>query len=44
VTDPLVTFAKANNLPTYNGSYVFNMTTGVDWTRYLQVLTPPPAA
>jgi hypothetical protein len=44
VADPLVTFAKANNLPTYNGTYVFNMATGVDWGQYLRVLTPPPAA
>jgi hypothetical protein len=41
VTDPLVTFAKANNVPTYNGSYVFNMANGVDWARYLRVLVPP---
>jgi len=41
VTDPLVTFARANNLPTYNGTYVYNMASGVDWARYLRVLTPP---
>jgi hypothetical protein len=39
-----VTFARANNVPTWNGTYVFNMAQGVDWARYLRVLAPPPAA
>ena len=41
VTDPLVTFAKANGLSAYNGTYAFNMADGVDWRRYLRVLVPP---
>lgn len=40
-TDPLVTFAKAAGLPTWNGLYVFNLAPGVDWAKYLRVLPPP---
>jgi hypothetical protein len=39
--DPLVTFAKANDLPTWEGRYVFNVASGVEWEKYLRVLTPP---
>jgi hypothetical protein len=39
--DPLVTFAKQNNLPTWNGDYVYNIANGVDWARYLRVVAPP---
>jgi len=42
--DAMVTFAKANSVPTYQGNYVFNMASGVDWAKYLRVLTPPPAS
>jgi hypothetical protein len=38
--DRLVTFAKANDVPSYNGSYVFGMADGVDWARYLRVVDP----
>ena len=41
LTDPLVTFALTNGLPTWNGGYVFNMANGVDWAKYLRVLAPP---
>jgi hypothetical protein len=40
VEDRLVSFAKANNLPSYNGSYVFGLADGVDWARYLRVVDP----
>jgi hypothetical protein len=39
--DPLGAFAALNGLPTWNGEYVFNMAGGVEWTKYLRVLTPP---
>jgi hypothetical protein len=39
--DPLVAFAKANGVPMWNGEYVFNMASGVEWQRYLRVLEPP---
>jgi len=42
--DPLVPFAQANNLPTWDGQYVFHVADGVDWQKYLQVLTPPTRA
>ncbi len=41
--DQLVTFSKANGLPLWNNTYVFNVGSGVDWARYLRVLVPPPA-
>lgn len=41
--DPLVAFAKQNALPTWEGDYVFNMASGVEWTKDLRVLTPPSA-
>jgi hypothetical protein len=41
--DPLVDFARANNLPTWEGDYVYNIADGVDWTRYLRVVVPPSA-
>jgi hypothetical protein len=40
-SDPLAAFAKAHNVPTWNGQYVFNTANGVDWARYLQVVVPP---
>jgi hypothetical protein len=42
--DAMVTFAKANNVPTWNGRYVFNMSNGVNWAKYLRVLAPPPVS
>lgn len=39
--DPLVAFAKANSLPTWEGNYVFNMANGVEWEKDLRVLVPP---
>lgn len=41
VADPLVAFAKANGVPQWNGTSVFNMASGVDWAKYLRVLVPP---
>ncbi|HEX8082715.1 MAG TPA: hypothetical protein VF529_00395 [Solirubrobacteraceae bacterium] len=38
--DELVKFAKANDVPEYNGRYVFNLREGVDWARYLRVVDP----
>lgn len=38
--DPLVSFARSQNVPTYNGRHVFNMADGVDWQRYLRVVDP----
>jgi hypothetical protein len=43
LTDPLVTLATLDLLPIWNGDYVFNMAGGVDWARYLRILTPPPS-
>lgn len=39
--DPLVTLAQSNGLPTWNGTYTFNMSSGVEWAKYLRVLVPP---
>jgi hypothetical protein len=39
--DPLVAIAKANGLRSYQGSYAFDIGSGIDWHRYLQVLPPP---
>jgi hypothetical protein len=39
--DPLVAFASANNLPKWDGEYVFNLASGVEWAKYLRVLAPP---
>lgn len=39
--DPLVSFAEENGLPTWEGRYVFDMASGVEWEKYLQVLVPP---
>jgi len=43
-SDPLVGFAKENGLPTWEGNYVFNMASGVEWSKYLRVLAPPSAS
>jgi hypothetical protein len=42
--DPLAAFARLNGVPMYNGQYVFNIASGVDWARYLRVLAPPSAS
>ncbi len=39
--DPMVEFAKKNNVPTWEGKYVFNMSSGVEWEKYLRVILPP---
>lgn len=39
--DPLVALARLNGLPSWNGEYVFDMAGGVEWSKYLRVLTPP---
>ena len=39
--DPLVAFAAANNLPTWQGEYTFDIASGVEWAKYLRVLVPP---
>lgn len=41
--DPWVAFAQKNGLPQWNGHYVLNLSQGVEWQRYLRVLTPPAA-
>jgi hypothetical protein len=40
--DPLVAIATAAQLPDYGGRYAFDVGSGVDWARYLQVIGPPP--
>ena len=39
--DPMVAFAALNNVPTWNGEYVFDIASAVEWARYLRVLAPP---
>jgi hypothetical protein len=39
--DPLVSFAKQNDVGSWNGMYAFNVAGGVDWARYLRVVAPP---
>ena len=39
--DPLTTLGKANSLPTWEGKYVYNIASGVEWEKYLRVLAPP---
>ena len=40
-TDPLVAFAQRNGISPRGNLYPFDMAGGVDWARYLRVLTPP---
>jgi hypothetical protein len=42
--DPFVSYAQSNNLPTWQGRYVYGMPGDVDWSRYLQVVAPPEAS
>jgi hypothetical protein len=39
-TDPWETVGKQADAPSWNGSYVFDVNSGVDWARYLRVLDP----
>jgi concanavalin A-like lectin/glucanase superfamily protein len=50
VADPLIAYGADNGLTQYTdlgasspiyGDYVFNMSSGVDWARYLRVVIPP---
>jgi hypothetical protein len=41
LSDPLVVFGALNGLPLWNGDYVFNVASGVEWAKYLRVLVPP---
>lgn len=38
--DPLVTFARRENVPAGNGTHVLNMNAGVDWQRHLRLIDP----
>jgi len=42
--DAAVSYARANNLPTWEGKHVYNVANGVDWARYLRVVVPPAAS
>jgi hypothetical protein len=44
LADPLVSFAGKLGLPKWEGNFVFNMASGVEWSKYLQVLAPPSAS
>ena len=37
--DPLVTFARSNGVPTWQGTWVFNLRDGVDWSK-LRIVSP----
>jgi hypothetical protein len=39
--DPWVTFAKKHGLPGSGGRYTLNLSEGVEWSKYLRVMTPP---
>ena len=41
--DPLNAFGQSSKLPLWNGRYVLNVASGVDWALYLRVVVPPPA-
>ncbi|MDX6701906.1 MAG: hypothetical protein QOF26_2132 [Baekduia sp.] len=43
MADPFVTYAQQNNLPTWQGRYVYGMPNDVNWSKYLKVVTPPAA-
>jgi len=38
--DPLVTFARDQDVPAWNGRRVFDMADGVDWQRHLRLIDP----
>ena len=40
IENPLKAFGRANNLPTYDGGYVFNVRDGIDWQSKLRVVDP----
>jgi hypothetical protein len=39
--DPFVEFARKNGVPSSDGRYVFDLSSGVEWAKYLRVLAPP---
>ncbi len=39
--DPLTTLGQQDGLPTWEGRYVYNIASGVEWEKYLRVLVPP---
>jgi hypothetical protein len=39
--DPLAAFGQTSKLPLWNGRYVLDIASGIDWARYLRVLAPP---
>jgi hypothetical protein len=39
--DPLVAIAQEAQIPDYQGRYAFDIGSGVDWQRYLQVIPAP---
>jgi hypothetical protein len=40
-SDPLAEFASENEVPKWNGQYVFRLAGGVEWRKDLRVLIPP---
>ncbi len=38
--DALVVFARAHNMPELDGEYIFALSSGVDWAKYLRVIAP----
>jgi hypothetical protein len=40
--DPLVAIARRAGLRDHSGRYGFDVRAGVDWARYLRVVSPPP--
>jgi hypothetical protein len=41
LTEPLTQFGEENGLPEWEGHYLFNVASGVEWEKYLRVLVPP---
>lgn len=41
VTDPLVSYAADNRLTIFEDIFVFELSSGVEWSRYLKVVIPP---
>jgi hypothetical protein len=39
--DPLVSFAESVGLESHSGHYLFDVASGVDWSRYLRITLPP---
>jgi hypothetical protein len=38
--DRMVDFARRNGVPSWQGQYIFDVASGVDWARYLRVVDP----